>query len=209
MPTLTYSLNVSGGGVQLSSAVSRTADGLGSREVPLPVGAAGTLTTRTDADTGEITASDAGHGIESGDVVDIYWDGGVQYGVTVGTVDGTAIPIDSGSGDDLPAATTAVVVTKQVEIAACIDGDELALIAVQAFRLSSTSTAPAHVDFQDSGGATIEELDLVGGIPDFYDAQGGAANPYTGNPIEKIMASNGSATEECTLKVLWLVDSTP
>lgn len=210
MPTFNYGVSLSGGGVSISQSLSRTADGSGSRSVVLPVGAAGSLTTRTDADTGEITADDAGHGIETGDIVDIYWDGGVQYGATVGTVSGTAIPIDAGSGDDLPAADTDIVVSKQVDINAAIDGDELSIIGIEASYVSATSTAKAHLDMQDSGDATIEELDLTANTPQIYDIEGGTgSNIFTGNPITHISASNGSATEVCTLKLLWLEDATP
>lgn len=210
MPTLTYGLSLSGGSVNIQRSLARSADGSGSREVTLPVGAAGALTTRTDADTGEITAADAGHGIENGDIVDIYWDGGVQYGSTVGTVAGTAIPIDTGSGDDLPTAATSVVVTKQVQINATIDGDEVVILGIEAAYTDSNSTAKAHVDMQDAGDATIEEIDLSANVPQVYDIAGGtSSNVFTGNPITKVMASNGSATEPATLKMLWLVDSTP
>ena len=74
----------------------------------------GELTLRTDDNTGTITMNDAGHGITTGAKVDVYWAGGVQYNVTVGTVSGASVPIDLGSGDDLPSEDTAVVVSVQV-----------------------------------------------------------------------------------------------
>lgn len=210
MPTRTYGVSLSGGSVNISASLSRTSEGGGELDPPLPVGAAGTLTTRTDADTGEITAADAGHGIETGNIVDVHWPGGVQYGVTVGTVDGTAIPIDSGSGDDLPAENDPVVVSKQVQINAAIDGDELSILGIVASYTDPNSTARVHVDMQDESDATIEELDLVANVPQIFDIAGNpASNVFTGNPIAKIMASNGSATEPAVLKATWLVDPTP
>lgn len=206
---LTFGLSLSGGGTSITSSQARIADGLGERSVALPVGNAGTLSTRTDASTGEITAADAEHGIATGDAVDIYWDGGVRYGATVGTVAGAAIPVSGGAGDDLPLADAAVVVTKQVPINADIDGDELVILGIAAIYVSPTSAGKAHVDLRDAANATIEELDLPANSPQIYDVAGGQTNPFAGNPIAKLLASNGSATEPATLKLLWLADSTP
>lgn len=71
----------------------------------------GELTTRTDNDTGEITADSAGHTVATGDLVNVYWDGGERLAMTVGTVAGTTIPIDGGVGDNLPVVNSLVVVT--------------------------------------------------------------------------------------------------
>ena len=78
----------------------------------------GTLTTRTDDNTGELTMS-ASHGITTGARLDVYWTvGGVfgcRRGMTVGTVATNAVPIDGGTGDVLPAAASAVVAMVPVE----------------------------------------------------------------------------------------------
>lgn len=73
---------------------------------------AGTLTVRTDANTGTLTMTDADHGITTGARLDLYWDGGMRRGITVGTVSGVTVPIDLGDGDDLP--TVATVITAMV-----------------------------------------------------------------------------------------------
>jgi hypothetical protein len=169
------------------------------------------LTTRTDDNTGTITMGDAGHGIQTGDKVDVYWDGGVQYDVTVGTVIGTTVPIDLGSGDVLPTDTppTAVIVSLRTQINLDIDGDNLVLLAIKQKYNSNTLTADSHVDFQDSGSAEIAEVDLEANGPQVWDIAGGSANPFTGNSITKAFASNGSTTDVATLQLLWLQDSTP
>lgn len=79
--------------------------------VPLGTGAVGELTTRTDADTGELTMATANHGISTGDTVNLTWDGGSRSDVTVGNVSGTTVPIDGGTGTDLPATSTDITVT--------------------------------------------------------------------------------------------------
>jgi hypothetical protein len=75
----------------------------------------GTLSTRTDDDTGTLTMS-GGHGIETGDTIVLQWDGGARYSVEVGTVAGNSVPIDNGRGDVLPDAMTPVTVIRSAEI---------------------------------------------------------------------------------------------
>lgn len=69
----------------------------------------GTLSTRTDDNTGTLTMT-GGHGITDAAKVDVYWSGGKRRGMTVGTVATNSVPIDGGTGDVLPIATTAVTV---------------------------------------------------------------------------------------------------
>lgn len=209
MPTLNYSASLTGAGSSIAKSIPRTSDGADAREVTLPVGKAGTLTTRTDNDTGTVTMSSGGHGITTGMKVDVYWSGGVRYGVTVGSVSGTSVPIDLGAGTNLPSTSTAVVVTPQVTINATVDGDALTALGVCAEYASPTSTAKAHVDFQDNGPASVVQLDLTANVPRIYDITGGATNIFTGNVIYTVLASNGSSAEAATLKLIWGSDTTP
>jgi hypothetical protein len=121
------------GDVSIDATVSRDYEGSITHQGLLPAGKAGTLTTRTDDDTGEATLGD-GHGILTGDEVDIFWCGGCRYGVTVGTVAGNVVPFGApggeGAGDNLPAQTTALVMTKRVPIEALFTGNKLKLAAL-------------------------------------------------------------------------------
>lgn len=210
--TFTYGVSVSGGGLSIAKSIARTGDHPNTYEITLPVGTAGTLSTRTDDDTGVVTA--AGHTLLVGDKVNVFWSGGKRYGMTVSAVAGNDVTVgtgagETGSGDVFPAATTAVVITKQVSINTQIDGDEIEIIAIIAEASDPNSTAKAHIDLQDSGGATIEALDLTANVSRVFDIAGGDTNVFTGNPITVSKAANGSATEELTLKILSLEDSTP
>lgn len=209
MPTLNYSVSVSGLGGNIAQSLPRSANAGGIREVDLPAGKAGSLTDRTDNNTGTITMNDTGHGISTGASVDVYWDGGVQYKVTVGTVVGTSVPIDLGLGDNLPPEDATVVVSVRSQINVDIDGDNLVLLAIKQKYNSNTITADSHIDFQDSASGQVAEVDLEANGPRVWDIAGGSANQFTGNPITKAFASNGSATEPATLQLLWLQDSTP
>lgn len=206
MPSATNTTNLSGGGVTISKAVVRTGDHPQGYEVALPTATAGTLDTRTSDTAGTVSAS--GHSITDGDIVDVYWDGGVAYGATVGTVSGDDVPFTGASGDALPIATTAVTIVEQVSINTAIDGDNIQIIGLLLETTEGVS-GKGHIDMQDSGSSTIEEIDLVGETPQVYDIAGGASNVFTGNPITVSKASNGSSSTAATLKIISLEDSTP
>lgn len=211
MPTRNYSASV-GGGVNISQSQSRTADGGSDREVTILKGYAGTLTTRTDANTGTITL-DAGHGISTSDNVDIYAVVGgvltVQYNVTVGTVSGDSMPFDLGIGDDLPVVSSAVVVSIRQQVNVDVDGDNLVLLALKQKFASSSVTSMGHVDFHDSADDEIAEIDLQPNGVQVFDVTGGSANPFTGDPITYAMISNGSSVYDATFQMTWLQDTTP
>lgn len=202
----TYGVSLSIGGISVQKSIARTADHPNTYEVSLPIATAGTLSTRTDDDTGDITLS-AGHGLTSG-TYDVYWSGGVQYGCT-GTIDSNTLSIDAGSGDVLPAEDTAVTVCKQVQINTAIDGDNIKVIGISAEFATAGSTDKVHLQFQDTGSAEIAEIDVTANAPQVWDVEGGSDNPFTGNPITVAYASQGGTTEACTLKILSLEDSTP
>ncbi len=77
-----------------------------------PHSVAGELSTRTDNDTGVLTLS-AMHGVMSGNTVNVFWEDGSRLGMTVGTVSVNNVPIDGGTGDNLPASSSEVNVGRQ------------------------------------------------------------------------------------------------
>jgi len=145
----------------------------------------GTMTNKTDADTGVITLA-TGHGIESADVVDVYWPAGVRFGMDA-TVAGDAVTCDGGAGDDLPENAVACTVVLQAAVEVNFDGDDAQVIAVF-YRNPSDTGAKAHLDLLDVGDASIEEIDLVhekanGADDAIYDIANGDTNVFTGNRI--------------------------
>lgn len=171
--------------------------------VDLPAGKAGSLTTRTDDDTGVVTVA-SGHGITASDFVDLYWSGGNRFGVDVTAVTDTTISINIGSGDNLPAQDTAVVITKQVTKVCNIDGDAVQLFGL--FLRSTDSAAKGSADLQDSGGNSIEQFDLtevdtsVNGMQHAYQSAAAIAL-LTGNVITVVKASNGSSSAAAVLYI--------
>jgi len=199
------------GGESISASYVRTGDHPNTYVVTLPAGKDVTSWVKTDANTAACNLP-SGHGYSNGNF-DVYWEltgvKYVRYGVP-GTISTNALSLDGGTGDDFPAsATTGIVVTKQVEINTAIDGDAITAVGVMLQIAQSGITTTGHVDFKDSGPATISAQTLVANVPKIWDITGGATNAFTGNPIVDCYATNGNSTYDATLYVLSLEDSTP
>ena len=208
MPEATISLNVTIGGVSVSKTWTRSGDHPNPYEVTLPVAQAGDLTTRTDDNTGVVTMDSAEHGIETGDKVDVYWDGGVRYGMDA-TVAGTAVSLDGGAGANLPADETPVTCCVQFEIETSIDGDVAELLVVSLEYADGAAASVGHIDLQATGAATVAEKDLEANKPLFVDLGSDLANPITGDPIVTCLASHDNTAATATLKICTLEDRTP
>lgn len=209
--SISFSSVISGGSVSISSLpVIRTGSGPIGLADTLPAAKTGSLTTRTNDTSGELTMT-AGHGITTGQVIDVYWAGGVRYGVTVGTVATNVVPISSGSGDNLPTEATAITAVVQKAINLFVDGDEVEILAVVIETVNKELRTAGHVQFRDATNAEIAEIDLVTNVPQIWDIAGGSANPFTGNPITNLRASQAAlvAGETYTLKIVGVQDASP
>ena len=181
-------------GISLTSVTTRTAVAALPAQTPTPAaGLAGTLTTRTDDDTGIVTMGSAEHGITAADTVDLYWSGGCRYGLTVTLVDGTAVSIDVGAGDNLPAEATAIVAGVREEYDVDFDGDLVKMIVAQCPRR-------AHIEFLTGPDVSILARELPAGEAWSWVYGTGVANPLTGDPVGKIQVSCGeTAAGQITL----------
>lgn len=210
MPSLSIAVSVGGLGENISQTVTRTADGGDVRAPTVPHGYAGTLTTHTSSTQGTATLGD-GHGITTGMRVDVYWSGGRRLGMTVGTVSGDSVPLtSSGTGDNLPIATTALVVSKAIQINMDIDVDNLSVLSLMSRRVAFNTTEMSHVQFQNADDEVLADIDLEERGPYLRDLNGSDLSPFTGTgPASKAFASNGSPSSDATLQMIWLQDSTP
>lgn len=169
----------------------------------LAVGGIGQLTTRTNNTDGVITMT-TGHGLVTGNVVDVYWVEsavhGMRYGCTT-VVAGDALTLSAGAGDNLPTNLNAVVVAQQQVVTLNFDGDDMLVLAV-VYRNPSDSGAKAHADFHDAAHASIQEIDLVvetasGGLvrgTNVFNFSAGDSNVFTGNLITHVHISHESAS---------------
>lgn len=141
----------------------------------VPPAVSGTLAVRTDADTGTLTMT-AGHGITTGSKVDLRWtEAGVlkrRRGMTVGTVATNSVPIDGGTGDNLPVITTAIIVGKVITL----DLADIDIDVVNAFLLFAQRSGTI-VLLDDSDAEAYAFLPDVDGKTFDWDEDSGDANP--------------------------------
>ena len=206
--SLTYALSVSGSGLSMQSAIVRSGSASIGLTESLPAAKTGSLTTRTDNTDGELTMA-ASHGITTGQRLNIFWAGGARFNVLVGTVATNAVPISSGTGDNLPTAATAITASVPTTANVLIDGDNVKLIAIELKTTDTTLRTAGHVTFRDAANDQIAELDLVANTPKVYDLEGGDANPFTGDPITYIQAANGNSSTAATLTIVGVYDASP
>jgi hypothetical protein len=199
MPTLTMSTSI--GGLSISGTITRTDDGEAREQVTLAAGKAGTITGRTDNDTGVATLS-TGHGIITSDVVDVYWSGGIRRGMTA-TVATNAVTIDGGAGDNLPVLTTAVVVCKQTVVT-------FGFTAANAILAAAAAQYRASVQFQQSDGTAVKSLDLgrsgTNGEAWYWANQTDVSTPFGAN-VGKVALSNGNSSNTNVVKFGVVLDN--
>ena len=167
----------------------------------------GTMTNKTDANTGVVTLQTGHTIVTSGVLVDVYFAAGMRYGMTA-TKSVNEITLEGGTGTDLPENATAVIVCAQEEFEINFDGDNALAIGVF-YRNASDTGALGHVDFQDTGSSSIEAINLVhetanGGVKkgtNCWNISGGDTNVFSGNRITKMFVSHDS-TSAGTIYVL-------
>lgn len=188
-----------GSTVAKSFAFSRTitADGAVIKDPTLAAAKVGQLTTRTDANTGTLTM-DSGHGITNGSRIDVYWDGGSRYGMTVGSVSVNSVPIDGGGGDDLPANLTAIT-------AMVAQGEAFVVETSTLQAILCSCAVPATVVIVD--GTDTEQLVMRVGPNDDYvwDTDSEASNPL-GADVVTAYLTHGDSTQARKVSAVALVN---
>lgn len=190
MARTTITTNVAG--KSISSVIERTQEDARGVTIDLVTGKAGTLSTRTDADTGILTVA-SGHGITDTDTVAVFWEGGSRYNVDVTATTATTISIDVGSGTDLPVATTAVVVSKQSIHNIAIVGDSLEVFAVG-------SRQRVSVEFWSASPASLLRYDIPTSEGRHWVKSTDVTNPLAGDTVATVRVANGS-TVSATLDI--------
>jgi hypothetical protein len=207
MINATYGVALASGGVSISKSINRSGEGSIGKEVILAAAKAGVLTTRTDNDTGVITSN--AHGYADTETVDVYWDGGARYDMDLTAVAANTLDINGGNGDNLPIATTAVVICKQTTINVAIDGDALEILGLVVEYADPAADEAVRILFEDAAGDDIASVELTANTPLVYDIAGGASNPFTGDPITVARASHANVDASATVKIVGVDDSTP
>lgn len=152
----------------------------------------GTLTTRSTDSTGSMTLG-SGHGIVTSQRVDLYWvntDGtdGKCYGVIIGTVSGTTVPIASVEGGDvLPAAATTIIVAPTNAVTLDVVGNNLRGL------LLSTTSSKGYIVLHD--GTDDHHASFVTPTTAYGWANGsGITNPIAGDTVTTVYFSAWNTT---------------
>lgn len=149
----------------------------------------GTLTTRTDDNTGTFTMT-TGHGFVTSDVVDVFWLGGSRRGMTA-TVTGDSAVLDGGSGDVLPIATTAITAMEPTTVTMAADTTSTGVVvvaqcAVNGFVVFFNSTTP------------ILTCQIRAGVLASIWVTGMGSNPLA-SAITSVKFSHGDSTQSQTM----------
>lgn len=182
-------------GVRYTRETLQTSDNKGGSSPDVAAAKTGQLTTRTDNDTGVLTMA-GGHGIITGNLVDVYWTvGGVNFSRTgmTATVAVNAVTVDGGSGDNLPTNLTNVTaMVPHSEDLSCV-GDNVQEIVI-------SSPVYGNVTFAESDGTTllgtIELTPDDAGSPNYtyhWWPGKGETNPLAGDTVGKILFSHGDS----------------
>lgn len=158
----------------------------------------GALTTRTDDDTGTLTMDSAGHGIASNTVVDLYWSGGKRVNMTVGTVSGTSVPIDAGTGDVLPAVNTDITaMTPDSELFPVVGNNMAALVA--------NAGARATIRIMDGANtpALLKQIDLDDDADGYvWTDPDDSANPLVNTTAVTVKLSHADSSAARVVRVI-------
>lgn len=198
-------------GMVIRGNVTRTAEGQQTVEVVVPAGQAGSLSTRTDDDTGIITLDATPVGITDADTMDIYWDGGQRRNVAVDAVAGNNIAFgaaNDGDGDVMPAQDTAVVIGVQKAFNLPLAGGDIAVFAA-GIEHPASSASRSRLTLLTSGDVVALTQDLYAESAEVRDIAAGAADPLGGATITDGTVSTESIAAAPTLKIAVLKDATP
>lgn len=166
----------------------------------LPGAKTGVLTTRTDDDTGSVTA-EVSHGITTAAIVDVFWQNadltyGVRRGMTVGTVSGTTVPIDGGAGDNLPLAATNLRLMTRHSEALVVTGNNVVGIFI-------SFPQPGQITFADASNVELHAVDMTDIDAYGWTALSGITNPLAGDAVAKVFFSQfGTATQKPVVTVI-------
>lgn len=201
MPSAAATLSATMGGVSFSGAITRSGETPQALSVVLPAAKAGSLTTRTDNDTGVVTLS-TGHSITTGMVVDVYWvdssgDDQCRYNMDA-TVATNAVTVDGGAGANLPTATTAVTLCqRQIAVFAFTASIVQALLA--------SSTRKASIRCMATSSVVVAILNAAGEFYDWFYGRG-VTTPL-GSDVTAVHLSNGDSAGTNTVSFGVILDS--
>lgn len=191
-------LSVTINGVRYEQASTITSDSTELKSASVPAAKSGSVTTRTDDNTGVITMS-AGHGFTTGQKVDVFWTGGSRRGMDA-TVATNAVTVDGGNGDVLPALSTAITAMVPTSVPMAFAGDDLDALSV-----GCPTAVSGWAVFKNSGGTVLASYQIPSGTRAKTWATGlGITNPLAGATVATVEFSHGATSaQEMTASVVF------
>lgn len=183
---------ISGFSSLYNKTIEVNAEGLETAEPVVTAAKTGALTVRTNATDGSLTIA-GGHGIATANKFDLFWAGGARHGVLAGTVATNVVPFSGGTGDDLPAAATAITAHKGT------DQDLAVETGSNAKAITAYSSIPTYVSFRDNSDVELFSVRLVdptGLLGDSYSwySGSGVANPLDAVTVDHVKCTHGRST---------------
>ncbi len=175
------------GGLMIQGVSTRTEEQAIPTETDLNAGKSGTLSTRTDNDTGVITMA-AGHGFQTGDKLTVFSGTSTARCGMGATVAGDEVTVDGGAGDNLPAQSTAVIVCKEKDIDLDVVGNDIVMMAAKC-------TKRAVLQFCEADGTLIgTPVKLPENEVWDWESLTSIANPLADKTVGKLMAACADAS---------------
>lgn len=168
------------------------------KEISISAAQVGTLTTRTDNNTGVVTITGTNL-ISTGARVDIFWSGGSRRGMTVGTVSGQSVPIDLGAGDNLPSASTALQVSVATSYEMVFDGDDITAFGMW-------SQEEGQFTFCDASVVEIFSVQLEAGVAYVWDDNSSLTNPFGSGAVAAVYMTHLNTAAAKTMRCGFLLN---
>jgi hypothetical protein len=190
--TVTTTALTTGSGDTFTATLTASGSAIERASPSVPAAKTGSLTTRTDADTGVCTM-DPGHGFATSDKLDVFWSGGRRRNMTA-TVATNAVTVDGGSGDNLPVVNTAVTVAKPTEVAFVVAGNAVTGIAVSSPRAGFVVFCDNANTPADIAAATFTIA--TAGTAQVWATGNGVTNPLANTTTSKVKFSHGDSSAQ-------------
>ena len=176
-------------GVGVSQTIAEPISGVMTESIVIPAAKAGTIAS-------SILTLSTGHGINTGDRIDVYWGTGKHIGCLVGTVSGNSVPISAGAGDALP--TGGAIISCMVPIV-----KPFAVLAVNmnVILLSCASATEAVAAFADVTPTAKGTLSITPSGSYVWYRDSGLTNPVSADPTQ-VFLSHGDITSPRTFQLV-------
>ena len=201
--TSTLRLTGNVGATGANEALDLSSEGGITQDISIAAAFIGTLTTRTDDDTGVVTVpASPAHDIVGTDLVTLFFSGGHRRDAVVDSVTATTITFGTvtvGDGDNLPAQDAVITIQTQTVVDVDFVGNDVEALFVKC------GSARMVVGFMASGTRELNvEFSATKALYYFWRTGDPIAtvNPLAGHTVDEVrVAHDGAAAKTFTMQV--------